>query len=437
MQDNPLHIDKKFTDQAWGEMRKLLDEEMPTGKRRRRFGWWWFLLALGIATTAGAFYLLSHSEEAQAPVRSAPVASPEKQSDTPAVSNEKPSDTASEAVTFTEGKIEKKGPGITSAKGANAKPEPQSSANQTQAQTQTQNTDNQFLTEILPLTDNPTAEYSEPVLSPTVAENSVSEITVLEPTVPQLGKPDLLACLPLTKLPTNAAESPSLKVETMKKARVNWSAFTSAFTAPNSNANGLAAGLLASAPLKKSNLSIEAGLGYTYFQQPLVAVGEEDGSGGFDPNATPTITEDNGRVTFENNDENYLSQAVAEANFSAFRIAQGLDLHYLQVPLEATYRWKRLRVIGGMNTGLLLRSKSDFTNGGLFFDSFSKDRSGGSGVTVKAVDFAGVGGLGYDISPRIGIDLKYRAGITDLLPDNDSKDRNRFLQLSVRYRIRE
>ena len=55
MQDKRIHIDKKFMDQSWAEMRKQLDLEMPVpGQQRRRFGWWWFGLVGLLLVSAGA-----------------------------------------------------------------------------------------------------------------------------------------------------------------------------------------------------------------------------------------------------------------------------------------------------------------------------------------------------------------------------------------------
>lgn len=59
MQDRHLHNDKDFTDRAWGEMKVLLDEELPVAdKRKKRPILWWStgIAALVIFTIGLSFF---------------------------------------------------------------------------------------------------------------------------------------------------------------------------------------------------------------------------------------------------------------------------------------------------------------------------------------------------------------------------------------------
>lgn len=421
-------IDKKLTNHAWGEMQKLLDQEMPVAKRRRRFAWWWMALgfALVVATGAAAFFLDRSGTEAQPSAEVAPMV---------AESTQQPEQQAA-ATGFSEGKMTEARPpnAISSDTASTAKaksgapqmaptPEPQAAAKEASGQE-------------APFFAEKTTE-SESTPAPVPSEAS--------PVRPELLAPGALGLLAIQPLPIEQQDLPAANVEFALPHRVVLTAQASAFTAPNSGARGLGAGLLATLPLGKSRFSIETGLAFNYLQQPLFIVADE-GSTDIDPTTLDPIFQYNDtRITFENSAVSNFD-ALSEQNQSSIRLKNRLDLYYLRLPVEVSYRSNRLRATVGMNTGLLLVSSSDFTTGGLLL--FNKnnrlDRStGGSGIfadlsekiKVRTLDLAAVGGLGYDLSPTLGIDLRYRLGLTDVLPDNNAKDFNRFVQLSLRYRI--
>ena len=53
MQDNPF--DEQFMDQAWGQMKMTLDQEMPERRKKRLFLWWWLLPALLLVIGLSAY----------------------------------------------------------------------------------------------------------------------------------------------------------------------------------------------------------------------------------------------------------------------------------------------------------------------------------------------------------------------------------------------
>ncbi|MEO0341709.1 MAG: hypothetical protein AAF242_21200, partial [Bacteroidota bacterium] len=55
MQDNPF--DDKFMDQAWGQMKTTLDQEMPERRKRRMLLWWWLfpVLLVGLSISGYAW----------------------------------------------------------------------------------------------------------------------------------------------------------------------------------------------------------------------------------------------------------------------------------------------------------------------------------------------------------------------------------------------
>lgn len=65
MQDNRFdELEGPFMDQAWEEMRRLLDQEMPLTEKRRR-GWLWLWLLLLLGGIAGGLWLFSRLEQKQ------------------------------------------------------------------------------------------------------------------------------------------------------------------------------------------------------------------------------------------------------------------------------------------------------------------------------------------------------------------------------------
>ncbi|HFB99272.1 MAG TPA: hypothetical protein ENJ53_00570, partial [Phaeodactylibacter sp.] len=54
---NNYQPDEQFTNKGWGEMRKLLDEEMPVKKKKYRGFFWIFLfVGLGAVSMLWSFY---------------------------------------------------------------------------------------------------------------------------------------------------------------------------------------------------------------------------------------------------------------------------------------------------------------------------------------------------------------------------------------------
>ncbi|MCC6725732.1 MAG: hypothetical protein IT258_14580 [Saprospiraceae bacterium] len=63
MQDNRTHIDEKFINHAWGEMRKQLDQELPvnTEQKRRPFTFWWLTGLLLLVAGFGYYAYARHA----------------------------------------------------------------------------------------------------------------------------------------------------------------------------------------------------------------------------------------------------------------------------------------------------------------------------------------------------------------------------------------
>lgn len=74
MQDNyPQEFDEQYIGQAWSEMKKLLDKEMPVQTNRRAAGWLWLLAGFLLPVLmGGGAYFLSQSVKNETPPSSPP-----------------------------------------------------------------------------------------------------------------------------------------------------------------------------------------------------------------------------------------------------------------------------------------------------------------------------------------------------------------------------
>jgi long-subunit fatty acid transport protein len=143
-------------------------------------------------------------------------------------------------------------------------------------------------------------------------------------------------------------------------------------------------------------------------------------------------------------DNKIASQTNAFSN--AARLLKKLQLHYLEVPLAASYQvTPRFSVRAGMNAAILLNSSSDYTTGGVFSKELNpagllQDEAEASfdyngeqpSVELNHFDLSATTGFDYRINTRLSAGLGYQFGMVDL-PGNDAGDFNRLLRLTLRY----
>ncbi len=432
MQDKRLLIDEKFTDQAWSKMSNLLDREMPVQlERRRRFAWWWLAALAGFVILAGAgflFFAKKATVTATAPPQ--PVAGVVER---PSTSNpsipktEKPLPTNGNATTILPLRHEpllvtknKPDAAISMPKQnkseviqivADKQPIGQSQASDFASQKQTES----FVANSAGFSE--IAEVSDPVLasrtiSPALLE--ASDIQVIDFSVPP----------------------PTVSTSIKKLLSTRWGyalegAGMSTLTSPASGASLMA---IAAKPLKNSRLSIETGFGYSYIQQPLTIVVKGTTAPVFENIGIGS--QSNANYGLKDNLDSYdASNGVVTEYF------QALKLHYVQVPVRLRYQISsRISMMIGMESAILLRSDSKYTSGGVLAfdnrnDESSSSASSGS-INTSVFDFAASGGLNCRLSKAWSVQLGYKFGLKDVLPNNNYGDYNRMFQAGIRYDFR-
>ncbi len=416
MQDKSIHIDDKFTDRAWADMRSMLDKEMPMQpeKRRRLLGWWWFAL-LGIGLVAGAGYLAFGEKAAtKKTIQSKPVAS----------ATLSPIMTESGPIT----------PPITASIAENVVG---SKANKQQTATinfdkkqdfkksNTPNSSGIELYEDRQLLSEKSADYqpfSDMVIvdSLQLETQDLNERTTLE-------NSEYLALLSPVPLIEPAEKDLKVADYFAKKQGWSWALQASALAVPNFSGGGYSLEAVSSKALINNRLSINFGLGYAFLRQPINVFTENTSSSNDIAN----------EVVYENSGA-FVTEAIGLNGISINN--KLLKLHYLTVPVQFSYRFsKRFSANAGAMVGLLLASKSDYTQDGIL-GSFAKQNNdlvfGASTFSkVSSIEIAAIGGFGFVCSPNSSLHFDYVHGLTDVLPDNTVGDFNRLIKLGFKYKI--
>jgi hypothetical protein len=437
MQDKDIHISKKFTNRAWGEMRKLLDEEMPaqdTG--RRRVGWWFLFIGLTAGLAGGMVLYNFYTKKTPSSPSSTPTE--QKKLDIPVAGITTPRNEISIAAPANEPKIGDK----SFAKEPSARHIASNTAEKPDA-VSTQKTfshegilPSSLSVQIVPNTLSPSTEESA-----MLAENNQLKVA---PEASTPNPPVDLTQLPgLELLPLPDGKAFSFAATLPNGRPFTWTAFGSGITGLTEQANGLAAGVLATRRVNDSRFSIESGLGYAFIQQPLTIL--FTASAVSTPNSPAPGFNDYQAFLGESS----INKQSGHQGYAAARLVKSLNLHYVNLPLAVNYRMTpAFRVQGGLNVGVLVYNSSNFATGGIWnrqSESITLDEQeakalGQSGNIAPAhlrnLDFAAVAGIGYRLTSRLDVNLQYQAGLTDIIPDNQSGDHNRLLRFSLLYLLK-
>ncbi len=424
MSDKPLHIDEKFTDQAWEGMRHMLDQEMPVppGKRRPFLVFWWLgLLAVGLLVGAG--YML-FGKKAAAPVApNQPIAGSSmsqfpQQIEASTMPNNEPiaSEKMPADITPTQAKgtprIQPSAIGNKLNKNNSSIGKALSGAERAMKNNNAETLLNSGLQSVESAVSNDSSNtQGMPVLYEPVANSGINPL------------PNFL--IPAFSSPLNS----DLKVPAFstKKIGWDWAIQANAIAVPNLSGGGFSVGVAADKYFVADKLSFGVGIGYTYLRQPIIA-------NTFDNSVS------------ENANDNIIYENAELTSFDATGVAltttlkRNLNLHYLTVPIQINYCFaKQFSANVGLNTGILLSSPSDYTQDGILNNRiWQKQRDSKTGTTSKVsiLDAAVTVGFGFRCSKRTSLHLEYLHGLRDVLPENNAGDYNRVIKVGVQYKLR-
>ena len=439
MQDKNLHINKKFTDRAWLEMRALLDEEMPVKDSKKRLLGWWVMGSLGVAALLSGVYFFTTltTEKLNA-------------------ENDKPKFIANSTILSNLKKnIEEKlytktleGTSTSTSK----KPLVVSDVHFTKKKKETISSfvkpiDNQVVGQVEIIEKNipeisPIIKSNEKPIAANLMENKKEGFILNERTADKIGIVSLKKLAMDKNLPLDIDPKPFFK---KRKKQV---VYASILGVPHTKINGFSAGYLRQLNHNTKGFVYEIGLGYSVINQPInyvVTEGfqEDNGSGLPSGNIFNSSVFD---LSYSNNTSVRVldSQGAFSATTTSHSFDQ-LQLHYISIPFQTTYHIDQWSVNAGMQTNILLATRNKKIGGGLLNEGGFKDSNGplllnqpfrnsaDGNATLSNFDFTATVGTGFQISDHLSVQLQYLHGFKDVIKVNNQMDHNRLLQLSARY----
>lgn len=431
MQDNRKHIDKAFVDQAWDNMRAMLDQELPTSaekkKRRLIFGWWGLaILGLLVSSTALGIAYWNNKE-----FQSNPIASPKAVAVAPTISDRPKNAEASERPTV---------PSVAT----NTQMPTDAFQNQT-AKKQVHAKSNQYnLPRQAPVgqyVEQPSALVKKAILSSpseglveVINSEQSKELANSSYQAPEmLVGPSLIQLNPPKALPVSFGLTVGQPIIAKEPSKWHYGVEGNGMSAIRSKGLGGSVNFFAAKRLENSRWSIDVGLGYTYLQQPLSVVISQTES---------QVSTNVGLV-----DELEYGLTTGSSKIADQNAAQGirtdydqpLHLHYATLPIRFNYKLgSRFLISAGAQTAFLVHSKSKFTQGGVFdssYPTFEAYNIDSSPIKIAWLDLSAIGSAGFMFNSRTTMEIGYKMGLLDVLPNNSLKDKNRMAFFGMRYQF--
>jgi hypothetical protein len=443
MSDKRLHIDKKFTDRAWGEMRRMLDAEMPAGERKRRppLFWWWLLAAALLGGSAIAVW----QQNRQPQVKPAPAVAAAGLKSQPAETTNSTVATGApeESVSPTElienlAVVKKETHGAVVAPSFFTLTKTNRAGGASERKVATTDVEiSQKTPSLSPVVAVPVIAFEGPETT-----NAGQAATSIEPARMAYAMTGL-AYAEIQPLVIPAEKQPDFSAAPVALGR-NLSShafYAGASTSFPYGAEGLSAGWLKNFRPAESKWSLETGLGYHFVRQPLNITLVET----TDPGPSPNTPGSDISTTIEYGyDKEVRATSATEESAVKTSAYQDLALHYAEMPLLAGWQVRpRLRFQAGITASALLVSAPDFTRGGLIEKNNgdlddqlnSLADADTTAIEISRFDLATSAGLRYTLTKRLSADFRYQFGLTDALKSNNANDFNRLFRLSLIYRL--
>lgn len=432
MQDNnPKEFDEQFIDQAWLEMKQLLDKEMPVQPKRRVAGWLWLLAGLLLLfMLAGSGYCLFRSSDNPEPAASLsyPNASLDNNNRAETQGKNKGLPSEPEAGSRIHKTSHGSKPNVAPLKssGKNASQKGLSSPSLFTPPLQPDEGDKEDwkgsgsqVFEKVNARDN-TVDARNKKAAPSAEQKP----WVILPALPS----EQISCLspPAEEEWPEGLPGPILSRRPgMLRLAVEGGAFFLGRSVPD----GLSAGLALEARPPGKRFYWRAGAFLRWYEHELNPAGNElllENSFSKDPQPDGSFV-------------NRASKLVAGATINNSR--------YIQFPLLAGYQWKpRLAVEAGIQAGFLLNSDatskwelvneaSSPGNPGSENNTIYQFKKGARSYNLNGTSLDAVAALAFRSSGRSSLRLSYQYGLTDILSSPRDKAYLRGLQLSLAWRL--
>ena len=457
MQDKNLHSDKKYTDQAWGKMKELLDQELPTQQNNKKPLIIFWAVSIGIAAMMAGIYffttIMTPSPEINQGNKMANSTLPvnkdnlysnnnkEIQITTAITTNEKTDNTPNSK--NSEHDIKK-----TENQAFTGKSNMDIKENE---QTLTQLTKNHGPEQVISPSTNSTGytapndnEFSDNQLVMN-AEKKIEQ----ENSYSAEGAISSLEALSIPELMVDQLIEPVFLTE-KKREDIGNVLFASRLFTATSKTSGLNLGYARIIKTKNQKLNFQAGIAYNYIAQPIeYTFAEITTPGG--STSSPATQDLLYEISYAENTN--LRLLASNGNYSEYANASGSDiafnrlkLNYVSFPIQANVKKDKFKFSAGVQPGILLLANNSSLDGGVLKTFQSNDNEDlflsndplsslpdSTIPTLSNFDFAATVGLGYYLSPNIGIHLNYVHGVKDVIQHNTKNDFNRLIQLSMEY----
>jgi len=420
--DNQFNLDDQFADQAWTNMRDMLDQEMPVvttapSKRRKKpYALLLLLWLVGFGAGVSTILLWQQKSESTSPseqVPDIPIADlqqasgqavlPEREADDQSLA-ERQSSKISTPATVKRKVIDRK----TNTRSALAS---NYSTNNIVSIKNSSSDKNSTLTN--------KSNDSASIL--TSVQNKTKPINSLALDSKQLNAFEKFSLKPLAIVSTgfegfeeeeNKTIS-KLLIPSLKKIKINWGLMSGLHSEPSRGYGGYSVGLIVDAEVDRK-FGFASGLMFSRFQFNDIMLNNSPDAFNLNQNNNGGVYNDVTEVPFETRSTDISSNAVrlGSANF-------------ISIPLMLTYKTsRRLQVNMGVEYARMLRASSNKFNGPNnqdFTSTYKWYDSSSYGDLLGKTNFSALFGLSLQPNEQFGFDVRYNHGFSDL-----SKNKGQF-----------